>query len=126
MDQDNFTETARALEEEDFCVQDPKNGKEPRVAHSAQAGMCPGRPCSGGGQHDLWKKASDGPLCREGVSAVDRAGSRGATSGFFLPSTTPGANANRSSRRKRQRWSWSPDITKTCSAYPFELKEGAR
>src|SRR4051794_28940743 len=77
MDQDNFTETARALEEEDFCVQDPKNGKEPRVAHSAQAGMCPGRPCSGGGQHDLWKKASDGPLCREGVSAVDRAGSRG-------------------------------------------------
>jgi hypothetical protein len=53
MDQDNFTETARALEEEDFCVQDPKNGKEPRVTRSAQGGMCPVHPCSGGVQHDL-------------------------------------------------------------------------
>jgi hypothetical protein len=66
------------------------------------------------GQSFMWKCRLSGGSCR-----IPRA-----TSGWFLPAKTPGADANRSIRRKRQSLSWSPGITKTCSAYPFEPKGG--
>src|SRR5205807_4584502 len=45
-------------------------------------------------------------------------------SGSCLPSTTPGTTGNHSSRRKEWNSSRSPGITRTCSAYHFEIKGG--
>src|SRR5215475_6807931 len=54
-----------------------RHGQGRRVTEAGQGGLHPGQLCSRGVQHDYRTKAYGGHLCREVISAVGRAGSRG-------------------------------------------------
>src|SRR5215831_13345406 len=54
-----------------------RHGQGRRMTGAGQDGLHPGQPCSRGVQHDYRTKVYGGHLCREVISAVGRAGSRG-------------------------------------------------